>query len=38
VLGVQWHPEFHYQDPDLLRGEPLMEGFLAAAKATGDAH
>jgi putative glutamine amidotransferase len=33
VVGVQWHPEFHFQDPSLLSGEPLMNAFLAAAGA-----
>lgn len=32
VAGVQWHPEFHSVNPGLLSGEPLMEGFLAAAR------
>jgi len=32
VAGVQWHPEFHAIDPSLLSGEPLMDGFLAAAR------
>ena len=31
VVGVQWHPEFHFMDPALLSGEPLMNAFLAAA-------
>lgn len=33
VAGVQWHPEFHFQDASLLSGEPLMAAFLAAARA-----
>jgi len=33
VAGVQWHPEFHHVNADLLDPEPLMEGFLAAARA-----
>jgi len=33
VAGVQWHPEFHAINPMLLSGEPLMDGFLAAARA-----
>jgi len=33
VAGVQWHPEFHFQDEALLSGEPLMNDFLAAALA-----
>ena len=32
VAGVQWHPEFHFQDPALLSGEPLMNAFLDAAR------
>ncbi len=36
VAGVQWHPEFHFQDSALLSGEPLMKDFLAAAQATMD--
>jgi putative glutamine amidotransferase len=32
VAGVQWHPEFHAVNPGLLSGEPLMEGFLEAAR------
>lgn len=31
VAGVQWHPEFHAQDPNLLSGAPLMREFLNAA-------
>ncbi|MEO8161408.1 MAG: gamma-glutamyl-gamma-aminobutyrate hydrolase family protein, partial [Arenimonas sp.] len=34
LVGVQWHPEFHDQRfPDLLPSGPLMEAFLAAARA-----
>jgi len=33
VAGVQWHPEFHHVHPELLDPEPLMDGFLAAARA-----
>lgn len=33
VAGVQWHPEFHAVNPGLLSGEPLLDGFLAAARA-----
>ena len=34
VVGVQWHPEFHDDRfPDLLSSKPLMERFLAAARA-----
>ena len=36
VAGVQWHPEFHFKDPALLSGEPLMNAFLAAARAALD--
>lgn len=33
VYGVQWHPEFHWQQgSDLLSPEPLMRAFLDAAK------
>ncbi len=34
VAGVQWHPEFHIQNPALLSGEPIMQSFLDAAAAT----
>ncbi len=34
VAGVQWHPEFHAVNPGLLSGEPLLDGFLAAARAS----
>lgn len=38
LVGVQWHPEFHDQRfPDLLPSEPLMQAFLAAARAGGTA-
>lgn len=37
VAGVQWHPEFHIHDRDLLDGEPLIEAFLDAARATRQA-
>jgi len=33
VAGVQWHPEFHAINPELLSGEPLMNGFLDCARA-----
>ena len=33
VYGVQWHPEFHWQQADLLSPEPLMRAFLDAAIA-----
>ena len=32
VMGVQWHPEFH-QGTGLLDPAPLLDGFLAAARA-----
>lgn len=37
VAGVQWHPEFHAENPGLLSGGPLIEGFLVAARAARDA-
>ena len=37
VAGVQWHPEFHVHNPQLLSGEPLMQAFLDAAAVTRDA-
>ncbi len=33
VAGVQWHPEFHMQNEQLLSGEPLMRAYLAEAAA-----
>ncbi len=33
VVGVQWHPEFHRLNPDLLDAKPLMTAFLTAAVA-----
>lgn len=36
VLGLQWHPEFHFQNPVLLSGEPVMNAFLAAAQVRRD--
>ncbi|MBH9551489.1 gamma-glutamyl-gamma-aminobutyrate hydrolase family protein [Inhella gelatinilytica] len=33
VVGVQWHPEFHPDHSDWLSAEPLMDDFLAFAKA-----
>ncbi|HEY4080052.1 MAG TPA: gamma-glutamyl-gamma-aminobutyrate hydrolase family protein [Burkholderiaceae bacterium] len=32
VAGVQWHPEFHSINPALLDPDPLLQGFLAAAR------
>jgi putative glutamine amidotransferase len=31
VAGIQWHPEFHSVDPDLLDSTPVMRDFLDAA-------
>ena len=31
VAGVQWHPEFHGHQPELLDGGPLADDFLRAA-------
>lgn len=34
VVGVQWHPEFHDERfPHLLPTEPLLDAFIAAARA-----
>jgi putative glutamine amidotransferase len=33
VVGVQWHPEFHWRHPDRLDPEPLMAEFMRAAQA-----
>ena len=33
VVGVQWHPEFHWRRNDRLDPEPLMAEFLRAARA-----
>ena len=33
VAGVQWHPEFHSMNPELLSPEPLLNALLAAAVA-----
>jgi putative glutamine amidotransferase len=32
VCGVQWHPEFHHLNGDMLDCHPLLEAFLAAAR------
>lgn len=32
VAGVQWHPEFHGGQPELLSGDPLLLAFLRAAR------
>jgi putative glutamine amidotransferase len=37
VAGVQWHPEFHFQDKELLSGEPLLDAFLTASRAATEA-
>jgi putative glutamine amidotransferase len=31
VFGVQWHPEFHASNPELLSGDPLRDAFLEAS-------
>jgi putative glutamine amidotransferase len=42
ALGVQWHPEFHLTPRDaaecLLDSAPMMQRFLAAARARADRH
>ncbi len=37
VAGVQWHPEFHFQDGALLSGDPLLDAFLSAVAAAREA-
>lgn len=37
VVGVQWHPEFHWRHAGRLDPEPLMAEFLRAARARVDA-
>lgn len=38
VCGVQWHPEFHDpKNPDLLDGAPILNEFLACARARSEA-
>ncbi len=32
ILGVQWHPEFHWHRTDRLPPEPLLDALLAAAR------
>jgi len=32
VFGVQWHPEFHGLDEDMVDGAPMLEAFLEAAR------
>ncbi|HUG21822.1 gamma-glutamyl-gamma-aminobutyrate hydrolase family protein [Piscinibacter sp.] len=32
VAGVQWHPEFHSANAELLSGEPLLDAFLSAGE------
>lgn len=36
VAGLQWHPEFHAENPDLLSGVPVLDAFLAAATVARD--
>ncbi|MFZ2650659.1 MAG: gamma-glutamyl-gamma-aminobutyrate hydrolase family protein [Burkholderiaceae bacterium] len=36
VAGVQWHPEFHVHNPDLLSGQPVLDAFLVAAAQARD--
>jgi putative glutamine amidotransferase len=33
VMAVQWHPEFHHLDAELLPPAPLMQAFLAACRS-----
>jgi putative glutamine amidotransferase len=33
VVAVQWHPEFHHLDANLLPAAPLMQAFFAACQA-----
>jgi putative glutamine amidotransferase len=37
VVGVQWHPEFHWRRSDRLDAEPLLVDFLHAARARRNA-
>jgi putative glutamine amidotransferase len=37
VVGVQWHPEFHWRHSDRLDPEPMMSEFLRAAQARAEA-
>ena len=37
VSGVQWHPEFHRDQPDRLDPEPLMNDFLRTARQRANA-
>ena len=32
VCGVQWHPEFHHLNSDMLDCQPLLSAFLSAAR------
>ncbi len=34
VVGLQWHPEFHHANHDLLDCTPILDGFLRAARET----
>jgi putative glutamine amidotransferase len=34
VAGVQWHPEFHREEHGTLDDAPILQDFLAAARAT----
>ncbi|MDP1690808.1 MAG: type 1 glutamine amidotransferase [Burkholderiaceae bacterium] len=31
VAGLQWHPEFHADKPELLNGAPVLDAFLGAS-------
>ena len=33
VAAVQWHPEFHFPELGVVDDTPLLEDFLAAARA-----
>lgn len=37
VAGLQWHPEFHGETPGMLSGRPVLDAFLAAARAAARA-
>lgn len=38
VAAVQWHPEFHRHDDRVIDDMPLLQDFLAAARAARHAH